>query len=208
VSSHKLNQQELQLLLDFFPTQISEQQKLTFSRVKGYLTSLSLSPVTITPEKWWEAIKTLPEINFESKEQEVNLCKVMIKIDDSIKTAIKEGINPVPDYEDLAAVAYGSSAVEQWCRGFMDGVLVCEDIWFSVKDKKMTEDLELAFGVVALIADREQIKMEMRSEDYDQRIDDAQRFLPQVILKLDEIRGSYLYDHFKIKMMPEDTSVH
>ncbi len=208
MSSHKLNQQELQLLLDFFPTQISEHQRLTFSRAKGYLTALALSPVAITPDKWWEAIKALPEIHFESKEQEVKLCKVLIKIDDSIKATLKAGVNPVPDYQDLASVDSGSSSVEQWCGGFMDGVMVCEDIWFSLKDKKLKEDLELVFGVIALVADREQINMERRSADYDRRIEDAQRFLPQAIVKLDETRNSSAYDHFNTEIVPQGHTVH
>ena len=205
MSSQKLNKEELLLLLKFFPAEVSESHKLTFSRLKGYLVSLALSPVTITPEKWWEAVKALPDVSFENKEQEIEVCKILIKIDDKIKEGLTESVNQVPEYQDLSIAEAGSTAVEQWCLGFMDGVLVCEDIWFSTEDKSARENLELAFGVVSLIANREHIRKEMREADYDKRIDESQKFLPQVVLKLNEIRNSSIYDHFKIDL-DEETS--
>ncbi|MCK4711119.1 MAG: UPF0149 family protein [Gammaproteobacteria bacterium] len=190
---HELNKDEKQMLLDFFPVDVSNDRKLTINRLKGYLTSLALSPVEISSEKWWDAIKVLPEIKIDSEGQEIELCKVLIKIDDKIKEFIKEAINQVPDYQDFSTQAFGSTAVEQWCLGFMDGVLVCEEAWFNIEDNDAIENLELAFGVVSLVADREQIKKEMKESDYDKKIDEAQKFLPQVMLKLDEMRNSSLY---------------
>ncbi len=205
---HELNSDEKQLLHDIFPEDVSNDRKLTINRLKGYLTSLALSPLEISSEKWWDAIKELPEVKIDSKDQEIKLCKVLIKIDDKIKDLIKEAINQVPDYQDISTQIFGSTAVEQWCLGFMDGVLVSEEVWFNIEDNEAIENLELAFGVVSLVADREQIKKEMKEDDYEKKIDEAQRFLPQVIFKLDEMRNSALYSHLKIKPEVQGKSIH
>ena len=114
----------------------------------------------------------------------------------------------MPDYQDISTQAFGSTAVEQWCLGFMDGVLISEEVWFNIEDNDAIDNLELAFGVVSLVADREQIKKEMEDDDYVKKIDEAQKFLPQVILKLDEMSNSSLYDHLKIKPELQGKSIH
>ena len=206
---HELNNDEKQMLLNFFPLDVSNDRKLTINRLKGYLISLALSPVDINSEKWWEAIKELPEIKIDSEAQETELCKVLFKIDDNIKEFIEQAINQVPDYQDISTQIFGSTAVEQqWCLGFMDGVLVSEEAWFNIEDNDGIENLELAFGVVSLVADREQVKNEMKQDEYDKKIEEAQKFLPQVVLKLDEMRNSSLYDHLKIKPEMPGKSIH
>ena len=205
---HELNKDEKQMLLDYFPVDVSDDRKLTINRLKGYLTSLALSPVEISAEKWWEAIKELPEIKIDSEAQETKLCKVLIKFDDKIKEFIKQGINQGPGYQDISAQAFGSTTVEQWCLGFMDGVLVSEEVWFNIEDNNAIENLELAFGVVSLVADREQIKNEMEEDEYDKKIEEALKFLPQVILKLDEMKNSPLYDHLKIQPEMPGKNIH
>ncbi len=197
MSEYTLKRDDLELLLRFFPVESDEQKRISFNQLKGYLSALALSPATITPEKWWEAVKALPGLSFDDKSQEVELCKILIRIDEKIKHVISTQAYPVPGYQSLASIPYGDSVVEQWCLGFMDGILVCENLWFSIEDSGVLEQIRLAFGVISLIANREHMSKEIEADDFENRVDDAQKILPQIMAQLDEIRASGVYAHFK-----------
>ena len=184
LSDPKFTLHSLETLQRYFPTEGSCADKFTFHRLKGYMTAVASAPVTVPFAQWWGALKAFPELNIESDQAENELLPLMMTLmDKTLESVVAQQVSP-PEPVDLSHFDYGTSPVEQWCQGFVDGLKLSEDDWFAMEDAK--DNLELSFGVVALLASRENMKRKVDTEQFDERINGAQQLLPQVV------KGLYL----------------
>jgi len=181
LSDPKFTLHALKTLQIYFPTEGSCTDKLSFHRLKGYLTALACAPISVPFAQWWEALKALPELSFESEEAENELLPLMMTLMDKTLESVVAGRAAPPEPVELSQFDYGTSPIEQWCQGFMDGLKLSEEAWFSVDDEHEKENLELSFGVVAMLATRENMKRKVDAKQFDERMNSAQQLLPQVI---------------------------
>lgn len=180
----KFNLQSLETLEKYFPAQNCGVDKLSFHRLKGYLTALACAPETVTFSEWWGALKALPELNIESDDAENELLPlVMTLMDKTLESVVADQVTP-PEPVELDNYDYGTSPIEQWSMGFMGGLELSEDKWFATKDEKEIEMLELSFGIVAMLANRESMRRKVDAEQFQERISVAQKMLPQVVKKI------------------------
>ncbi len=180
----KFNIHSLQTLEKYFPTHDCGVDRLSFHRLKGYLTALACAPETITFAEWWGALKALPELNIESDEAENELLPLLMTLmDKTQESVVAEQVAP-PEPVDLDNYDYGTSPIEQWSIGFMGGLELSEDQWFSTDEQKEIEMLELSFGIVGMLANRENMRRKVDPEQFNERIKVAQNMLPQVVQKI------------------------
>lgn len=184
MSGPKFNLHSLETLEKYFPAQNCDVDKLSFHRLKGFLTALSCAPETVPFADWWGALKALPELNIESDEAENELLPlVMTLMDKTLESVVSEQVAP-PEPVELDNYDYGTSPIEQWSMGFMGGLELSEDKWFATEDEKEIEMLELSFGIVAMLANRESMRRKVDAEQFEERIKVAQKMLPQVVQKI------------------------
>lgn len=181
LSDPKFTLQALKTLQIYFPTEGSCIDSFSFHRLKGYLTALACAPTSIPFTQWWQALKAQPELNIESEQAENELLPLMMTLMDKTLESVAAGRAVPPEPVELSQFDYGTSSIEHWCQGFMDGLKLSEDAWFSVDDKQALEELELSFGVVAMLATREKMRSKVDAEKFDERMQAAQQMLPQVI---------------------------
>ncbi len=184
LSAPKFSLKSLDTLQRYFPTEGSCIDKISFYRLKGYLTALACAPSTVLFSDWWDALKALPDLTLESEQDENELLPLMMTLMDKTLESVVAGQAEPPEPVDLSNYDYGSSPVEQWCQGFMEGLRLSEEEWFSIKEDDARKRLELSFGVVALLASRENMKRKVDAEQFDERINRAQQMLPQVVGEL------------------------
>ena len=191
MSDPKFTRHALETLQIYFPTEGSCTDRLSFHRLKGYMTALACAPVSVPFSQWWEALKALPELNIESAEAENELLPLMMTLMDKTLESVVSGRMVPPEPVELSQFDYGSSPIEQWCQGFMDGLKLSEEAWFSVDDEKERENLELSFGVVAMLATRENMRSKVDAAQFEERMRVAQQMLPQVIGHLYKVGKSH-----------------
>jgi len=191
----KFSREELETLHHYFPVGGDSDRRLTFNRLTGFLTAIDCSPVTITPSAWWQALKDLPELGIDSEEDEQRVQPLLFKLNREIASSLVFKSSVIPKRVELSDYPFGSAPAEHFCRGFMDGILVSEDAWFDLDDEHALEGLETGLGVIAVLASREEIKDEVEAAEFDERMERAQEFLPEVVEHLHNLGQSALYAH-------------
>ncbi len=184
MSAPKFSLKVLETLQRYFPTEGSCTDRVSFHRLKGYLTALACAPVSVPFAEWWGALKALPELDIESEQAENELLPLMMTLMDKTLESVVAGKVATPEPVELGNYDFGASPIEQWCRGFMDGLKLSEEAWFSIDDEKERENLELSFGVVAMLATREDIRRKVDTAQFEERMNSAQQMLPQVVERL------------------------
>ncbi|MDH3354065.1 MAG: YecA family protein [Chromatiales bacterium] len=190
MSATKFTLQTLEILQRYFPLEKSDAQTFSFYHLKGYLTALVCSPVPLSFAEWWAALKTAPGLDIQSKEAENELLPLMMTLMDKTRDALVAGQTALPEPIELADYDYGSTPVEQWCQGFMEGLRLSEDVWFSPEYEEERENMELSFGVVAMLASREDMRRKVDAEKFDERMNSGQKMLPEIVRRLFQIGKS------------------
>ncbi|MCW8982640.1 MAG: YecA family protein [Gammaproteobacteria bacterium] len=182
MSDTKFTLQALQTLHNCFPAEGGE-QKLSFHRLKGFLSAVASAPHAIPFANWWGALKDLPELEIDSETENELLPIMMTLMDKTVESlAANQMVSPEP--VNLGEYDYGSTPIEQWCHGYMDGIKLSEEVWFSMEDEQERDGLELSFGIVAMLATRENMRRKVDAEQFETRMEAAQQMLPQVVERL------------------------
>jgi len=184
LSDPKFTLQALEMLQRYFPIDGFDPRKPSFNRLKGYLTALACAPILIPFTQWWGALKELTGLEFDSEQAENDLLPLMMTLMDKSLESVASGQVAIPEPVDLSQYDYSTAPVEQWCQGFMEGLGLSEEVWFSLEDKGEQESLELSFGLIALLASRENMRRKVDAEQFDERMNSAQQMLPQVVERI------------------------
>ena len=190
MSEQKFTLQTLETLQRYFPLEKNDAQQFSFYHLKGYLTALACAPVSVSFADWWGALKTLPELEIASDKAENELLPLMMVLMDKTQGSLAAGVMALPEPIELSDYDYGSTPIEQWCQGFMEGLRLSEDKWFSAEDEKAKENLELSFGVIAMLASRGDMRSKVDTSKFDERMNSGQQMLPQIIQRLFQIGQS------------------
>lgn len=116
----------------------THEEMMTYVQACGYLTALCISPETI-PDQEWLAILFGENPQFQSDEQRQEIENALIGLKAQISRELSSEeeltipceLDPGEDLED--------SEINGWCMGFMEGVFLNEEIWFSKGEDEVSE---------------------------------------------------------------------
>ncbi|AWM79529.1 YecA family protein [Gammaproteobacteria bacterium ESL0073] len=116
----------------------THEEMMTYVQACGYLTALCISPETI-PDQEWLAILFGENPQFQSDEQRQEIENALIGLKAQISRELSSEeeltipceLDPGEDLED--------SEINGWCMGFMEGVFLNEEVWFSKGEDEVSE---------------------------------------------------------------------
>ncbi|WP_407644313.1 UPF0149 family protein [Entomomonas moraniae] len=116
----------------------THEEMMTYVQAHGYLTALCISTETI-PDQEWLAILFGENPQFQSDEQRQEIEKALIGLKAQISRELSSEeeltipceLDPGEDLED--------SEINGWCMGFMEGVFLNEEVWFSKGEDEVSE---------------------------------------------------------------------
>lgn len=134
----------LRTLLD----QEADEGALDLVATHGMLTAISISPTALPAEEWLEALfdGPFPEVADAAAQRER-----LLRWQQVIAGTLAHGeLLPLPC--PLVASPEGDTPLTDWCIGFMEGMFLREDDWYT-KDEDYVADLTLPMVVISDLID-------------------------------------------------------
>lgn len=132
--SFTMNPNTLQSFLD----QDTHEEMMTYIQAHGYITALCICPTLIPENEWLDILfGENPQFNSDDQRQEIERALIGLKAQVLRSLSSEEEVNlpcnldPGEELED--------SEIHAWCIGFMEGVFLCEDIWFAKSEEEVSE---------------------------------------------------------------------
>ncbi|MEL0167571.1 MAG: UPF0149 family protein [Pseudomonadaceae bacterium] len=171
---------QLQRLQAFLDADDLHDEALDYMAACGYLTALTISPEPVADDEMLaELFAETPD--YESAEQQEAIVGTLLELkariarelasDEDLELPCELTLGDEPDYSDLRS----------WSIGFMEGVFLREEAWFS-DDEELVSELLLPIMVASgLFAD--QPEFAEIDEDQDM-VEDMAEHIPQVLTQL------------------------
>lgn len=171
---------QLQRLQAFLDADDLHDEALDYMAACGYLTALAISPEPVADEEMLaELFAETP--NYESDEQQQAITSTLLELksriarelasDEDLELPCELTLGEEPDYSDLRS----------WCIGFMEGVFLREEAWFSDDEELVSELLLPVMVASGLFADQPEFAEIDQDEDM---VEDMAEHIPQVLTQL------------------------
>ncbi|WP_341706986.1 UPF0149 family protein [Halopseudomonas sp.] len=171
---------QLQRLQAFLDADDLHDEALDYMAACGYLTALAISPEPVADEEMLaELFAETP--NYESDEQQEAIISTLLELksriarelasDEDLELPCELSLGDEPDYSDLRS----------WCIGFMEGVFLREEAWFSDDEELVSELLLPVMVASGLFADQPEFAEIDKDEDM---VEDMAEHIPQVLTQL------------------------
>lgn len=171
---------QLQRLQAFLDADDLHDEALDYMAACGYLTALAISPEPVADEEMLaELFAETP--NYESEEQQEAIISTLLELksriarelasDEDLELPCELSLGDEPDYSDLRS----------WCIGFMEGVFLREEAWFSDDEELVSELLLPVMVASGLFADQPEFAEIDKDEDM---VEDMAEHIPQVLTQL------------------------
>ncbi|HCA22973.1 MAG TPA: YecA family protein [Pseudomonas sp.] len=171
---------QLQHLQAFLDADDLHDEALDYMAACGYLTALAISPEVVEDaELLAELFAETPD--YQDAEQQAQIESTLLELkariarelasDEDLELPCELTLGDEPDYSDLRS----------WCIGFMEGVFLREEAWFS-NDEELVSELLLPIMVSSgLFADQPEFAEIHEDEDM---VEDMAEHIPQVLTQL------------------------
>ena len=171
---------QLQHLQAFLDADDLHDEALDYMAACGYLTALAISPEVVEDaELLAELFAETPD--YQDAEQQALIEGTLLELkariarelasDEDLELPCELTLGDEPDYSDLRS----------WCIGFMEGVFLREEAWFS-NDEELVSELLLPIMVSSgLFADQPEFAEIHEDEDM---VEDMAEHIPQVLTQL------------------------
>lgn len=134
-----LSQVEFEWLNDFLMSRITDDVEiekiemglLSVSELDGFLTALASGPVTILPSHWLPALWGDLEPRWGSEKEFKQVFSLIIRHLNSIHDVLMNIEEFEPLFSEVAVEGRSYMLVEDWCHGYMQGVSLAEDEWYT-----------------------------------------------------------------------------
>ena len=171
---------QLQRLQAFLDADDLHDEALDYMAACGYLSALAISPEPVADEELLaELFAETPPYESPAQQDEIigTLLELKARIarelasDEDLELPCELTLGDEPDYSDLRS----------WCIGFMEGVFLREEAWFS-NDEELVSELLLPIMVASgLFADQPEFAEIHEDEDM---VEDMAEHIPQVLTQL------------------------
>jgi len=159
-----LDDLELETLENFLESDQVHEECQNFVMTHGFLTALSICPVTIPEEKWLPVIfEDTPQ--FENEKQEKQILRYLSRLFlDIQKEQESEDGFLIPCELEMGTSPEELSELQEWATGFMEGVFMTEEHWFESEKEEVVAELLLPIMVASDLFDDEEV-VQIRSNE-------------------------------------------
>ncbi|WP_304638819.1 YecA family protein [Pseudomonas sp.] len=170
----------LDRLQQFLDADDLHDEALDFLAGHGFLTALSISPVEVEEDEWIaELFAEEPNYADDVQKQEIEATLRELKAHIARELASDEDLEPPcdltlgdePDYSDLRS----------WCVGFLEGVFLREEAWFSHEEEVVSELLLPIMVGSGLFEDQPEFAEIAQDQDM---VEDMMEHIPEVLTQL------------------------
>lgn len=170
----------LDRLQQFLDADDLHDEALDFLAGHGFLTALSISPVEVEEDEWIaELFAEEPNYADDAQKQEIEATLRELKAHIARELASDEDLEPPcdltlgdePDYSDLRS----------WCVGFLEGVFLREEAWFSHEEEVVSELLLPIMVGSGLFEDQPEFAEIAQDQDM---VEDMMEHIPEVLTQL------------------------
>lgn len=116
----------------------THEEMMTYVQAHGYLTALCISPEVI-PDQEWLTILFGENPQFESDEQRQEIENALIGLKAQISRELSSEEELTIPCELDPGESLEDSEINGWCMGFMEGVFLNEEVWFSKGEDEVSE---------------------------------------------------------------------
>ena len=186
-----LNEQELDLLADFFDDEARSDDCLDFYGVHGLLTAWAISPNHPIRAQLIEQIFD-GNPDFENGEQQTIIENLLLRLLADIEKDLTDEESPAIPFDP----AEPGEEVERmsWCAGFLDLVFTQEDLWFS-QDEEAVSTLLLPIETGSDLFSEEQEFIEIAAN---------QKLFKQLMSQIPDV----LVDLYLLMQVPDNKTRH
>jgi len=132
-----LTEAEHRQLDDFLSSDAAPDTCMDISTLHGYLTAVAIGPGMVRPSEWLPLVWGAEGPDFDSRQEAERIFGLILRLYNDIVRTFREA----PDeffpiiFEDEPGTDPGPGA-ENWCRGFMMGVVLRPDDWAPLMKKE------------------------------------------------------------------------
>ncbi|SEL15673.1 YecA family protein [Halomonas daqiaonensis] len=176
-----LEDEELDLLDDFFDSDRVDADALDVIGAHGFLVALAVAPSDIPPAAWVAELFHGEPAFTDDAEREAILGLLERLRRNAIEVLEAGGLPELPFELELGDNAPEETPIGDWCAGFMEGVFLDEAAWFS-DDEEAAATLLLPFMLLSGLFDDEPDMAELADDTT--RLEDLVTQLPELVLDL------------------------
>jgi uncharacterized protein len=159
-----LDDLELETLESFLESDQVHEECQNFVMTHGFLTALSICPVSTAEEKWLPVIfEDTPKFENEKQEKQIlqYLSRLFIDIQKELES--EDGFM-IPCELEMGQSPEELSELQEWASGFMEGVFMTESAWFESEKEEVVAELLLPIMVASDLFDDEEV-IEIRASE-------------------------------------------
>ena len=159
-----LDDLELETLENFLESDQVHEECQNFVMAHGFLTALSICPVSIPEEKWLPFIfEDTPQFDNEKQEKQILQYLSRLFLDIQKEQESEEGFL-IPCELEMGTSPEELSELQEWATGFMEGVFMTEANWFESEKEEVVAELLLPIMVASDLFDDEEV-VQIRSSE-------------------------------------------
>ena len=171
---------QLDRLQQFLDADDLHDEALDYLAGHGFLTALSISPVEVAEDEWIAELFS-EEPNYVDDEQKRDIEGTLRELkahisrelssDEDLEPPCELSLGDEPDYSDLRS----------WCVGFLEGVFLREEDWFSAEEEIVSELLLPIMVGSGLFEDQPEFAEIAKDQDM---VEDMMEHIPEVLTQL------------------------
>lgn len=124
---------------------------LCFQELQGFLFAIACSPETILPSEWLPIISNEKDFGFQDEAEAQRILEQIICVNNSINVAVSERSKEMPHgctfQADIDDNFEETSAIAQWCHGFIVGHDWLTEVW----DEYLLDEMDADFASTAMV---------------------------------------------------------
>ena len=146
-----LSQADIVDLTSFLTDSKHPDGTLSFQELQGFLFAVACSPELIPPSDWLPVISNEEDLGFKDEAEAQRTLKQIIGVNNSINAAVLERSKEMPQgckfQADIDDNFEESTAISQWCRGFIVGHDWLAEVW----DDYLPDEMDGDFASTAIV---------------------------------------------------------
>ncbi|MBC8191625.1 MAG: UPF0149 family protein [FCB group bacterium] len=136
-----LSDKEMDELGDFLISEKTPESTMDIAMLDGFLTALAIGPNTVLPSQWMPAVWGDEEIVWESMEEAQKILSTIHRLMNQIIYGFDlKPIDFQPIFYESTHTGKRIPIYDEWCMGFVRGMLLSPKEWQSIKDADIEPD--------------------------------------------------------------------
>jgi yecA family protein len=169
--------------------------RANYHSLQGFITAIICAPRPTFPADWVSALFDIYGLELTQEEDWSELMIALIKLNNHLADAFDNDAALLPEVYNLDDYTPGTSPMELWCDGFLQGFMLDEDDWFDLDDEDTEEEVGSCAAIISALAMRELEDKSLPPDEFREKMEMTQVFLPKAVITLYEMARSEHYAH-------------